>query len=314
MKRGVFMDIDTSINYLPVYQALDSPVRLEMIDIISHEKVTATQLAKRMNISKAAISKNLHILENANIIKFQKGTDNRQNVPCVNIDKISINFPQQIFPDYYKKSYDIPIGNYFAIEDVAPSCGLATNTEVITPMDDMNVFFSTHRFQAHILWFTQGSIEYIIPNEIPENGKIELLEFDIEMASEFPMSNNSWHSKIGFWLNDKFIGSTELPGNYSDVQGRYTPDWWPKKFSQYGLLNHIRIGELDTSIDSVSISNVNINDLELDKTRRLTLKMAVLPMDNDTYGGLTLFGSDFGNHPQNIKATVFYSQNDHSLN
>jgi hypothetical protein len=34
-----------------------------MIDIISHEKVTATQLAKRMNISKAAIINN-----NGNII------------------------------------------------------------------------------------------------------------------------------------------------------------------------------------------------------------------------------------------------------
>ena len=64
------MDIDISPNSLRVYQALDSEVRLEILEIISSETITATELAQRMNISKAAISKNLHILEKANIISF----------------------------------------------------------------------------------------------------------------------------------------------------------------------------------------------------------------------------------------------------
>lgn len=306
------MDIDINPDYLPIYQALDSPVRLEIIDIISHETVTPTQLAQRLNISKAAVSKNLHILEAAKIIRLQKGRDNRHNVPVMNIEKISINFPQKIFPEYHKTTYDIPIGNYFAIDNVAPSCGIATATKIITPMDDRNVFFDASRLQAQMLWFTQGSIEYIIPNELPQNGHIELLEFDIEMSSEFPLSNNNWRSKIGFWLNNTFLGATELPGNFSDVPGKYTPNWWPPKFSQYGILNHIRIGELDTSIDSVTISDIKINDLNLETESRLTLKMAALPFEDGTYGGLTLFGESFGNHRQNIQANVYYSQSENT--
>ncbi|WP_259704853.1 hypothetical protein [Weissella paramesenteroides] len=189
-----------------------------------------------------------------------------------------------------------------------PSCGLASENALISSMDDVNAFFSVERFRSQILWFTQGTIEYIIPNELPEDGKIEMIEFELEMASEFPLSNNNWHSKIGFWINDTFVGETELPGNYSDVQGNYTPDWWPEKFSQYGLLKHLRIGELDTSVDSKSISDVKISDLHLSDSKRLALKMSVLPIEKDTYGGLTLFGEHFGNHRQNIKANVYYSE------
>src|SRR5699024_11410958 len=97
--------------------------------------------------------------------------------------------------------------------------------------------------------------------ELPNDIIIEMIEFELEMAIEFPLSNNNWHSRIGLWINDNYIGETELPGNYSDVQGNYTPDWWPEKFSQYGLLKHLRVGELDTSIDSNSLSNVKNSDL-----------------------------------------------------
>ena len=301
------MDIDISPNSLHVYQALDYEVRLEILEIISGETVTATELAQRMNISKAAISKNLHILEKANIISFKKNADSRKSYPVMNIDQINIHFPQKIFPEYLKKAYDIPIGNYFAINHVVPSCGLSSESSLISKMDDVNAFFSAERFRSQILWFTQGTIEYIIPNELPADSKIEMIEFELEMASEFPLSNNNWHSRIGFWINDNYIGETELPGNYSDVQGNYTPDWWPEKFSQYGLLKHLRVGELDTSIDSNSISNVKISDLNLSDSSRLTLKMSVLPIKNDVYGGLTLFGEHFGNHRQNIKANVYYS-------
>lgn len=302
------MDLDISKNSLAIFQALDSAVRLEIVQIISNETITATELAKKMNVSKAAISKNLHILENANIISLEKGQDGRAIVPTMNVEQIFINFPKKIFPQYYKHTYSIPVGSYFSIDNIEPSCGLATKHEVIGTMDDTNVFFSSERFKAQLLWLTRGTIEYIIPNDLPDDGKVELLEFDLELSSEFPLSNNNWHSKLGFWLNDIFIGAFELPGNYSDVRGAYTPEWWPDDFSQYGLLKHIRVGKLDTAVDSVSISNVKISDLNLEKQKRISLKIAVLPIEKDTYGGVTLFGQHFGNHPQDIQATIYYSK------
>ncbi|GBG93867.1 ArsR family transcriptional regulator [Ligilactobacillus salitolerans] len=304
------MDLDINEASLPVFQALSSAVRLELIQIISTETISATQLAKRMNVSKAAISKNLHILEETDLIRLEKGADGRELVPRMNVEKINVNFPEKIFPQYHSKVYSLPVGSYFEIEGVEPSCGLATSNEIVGAMDDVNVFFSAERFRAELLWFTQGEIEYIIPNEIPRDGKAELVEFDLELSSEFPLSNNNWQSKVGFWINDIFIGAIELPGNYSDVRGTYTPEWWPDDFSQYGLLKHIRVGKLDTAVDSISISDVNVADLHLEKQRRLALKMAVLPVDGETYGGVTIFGREFGNHHQDIKATIYYSQKD----
>lgn len=94
-------------------------------------------------------------------------------------------------------------------------------------MDDPNVFLSPQRSHTHLLWFTQGALEYIIPNELSQDSRLEMLEFDLELASKFPLSNNNWPSKIGFWINDVFVGATEIPGNFSDVRGCYTPAWWP---------------------------------------------------------------------------------------
>ena len=119
---------------------------MEILEIISGETVTATELAQRMNISKAAISKNLHILEKANIISFKKNADSRKSYPVMNIDQINIHFPQKIFPEYLKKAYDIPIGNYFAINHVVPSCGLSSESSLISKMDDVNAFSQLNVF------------------------------------------------------------------------------------------------------------------------------------------------------------------------
>jgi Predicted transcriptional regulator len=301
------MDLDINEMSLPVFQALSSEVRLEIIRIISNENITASELAKRMNVSKAAISKNLHILEKADLIKIERGADGREIVPRMNVEQILVNFPEKIFPEYYKYVYSIPVGSYFSIDHVEPSCGLATSREIVETMDDANAFFSAKRFKAQLLWLTRGEIEYIIPNELPAGSRAELVEFDLELSSEFPLSNNKWVSKIGLWLNDIYIGEIEIPGNYSDVRGTYTPEWWPDDFSQYGLMKRIRIGKIDTAVDSVSISGVSVDDLHLEKQKRLSLKIAVLPVAEDTYGGLTIFGKDFGNHHQDIKATIYYS-------
>ena len=39
-------------------------------------------------------------------------------------------------------------------------------------MDDIRYFDHPDRFNADIMWFTKGYVEYIIPNLIPHNQKI----------------------------------------------------------------------------------------------------------------------------------------------
>lgn len=302
------MDLDIEDTSLPVYQALANPVRLEILRLLFHTAYTATDLAQQLSLSKAAVSKNLHILADAGLLRFQQSIagDSRQVAIIPTVDKIVVNFPETIFPEYHQLTYDIPVGSYFSVQDVRETCGLVSLKERLGKMDDPNVFLSPQRSHAHLLWFTQGALEYIIPNELSQDSRLEMLEFDLELASEFPLSNNNWPSKIGFWINDVFVGATEIPGNFSDVRGRYTPAWWPSDFSQYGVLTHLRVGKLDTSVNSQSISEISAAMLQLEKQKTIRFRIGVLP-DEDRFGGLTLFGAGFGNHDQNIKATVYFS-------
>lgn len=302
------MDLDIEEASLPIYQALASPVRLEILRKVFTEHVTASDLAGQLNISKAAISKNIHMLADAGLLRLQTQAagDSRKIALSPAVDQIIVHFPASIFPEYKQLDYDIPVGSYFSVRDVQETCGLADEKGVIGHMDDSNVFLLPQRASAHLLWFTRGELEYIIPNELPQDSQLELLEFDMELSSEFPMSNNNWPSRIGFWINDTFVGSMEVPGNFSDVRGRYTPAWWDSNFSQYGLLIHLRVGKLDTSVNSQSISEINAKELEQKLGKAIHFRIAVL-QDKDRYGGLTLFGSNFGNHNQDINATVYYS-------
>lgn len=131
------------------------------------------------------------------------------------------------------------------------------------------------------------------------------MEISFEIASEFPLSNNIWPSDISIYVNDIKVAVYTVPGNFSDTRGRYTPDWWNDKFSQYGLLKHLRINKIDAGIDGEPYSEVNITDLNLSEQPFIKLKFAVEDTAKNK-GGLTLFGTGFGNHNQDIKINTYY--------
>ncbi|MDO2410936.1 hypothetical protein QUB72_09920 [Enterococcus faecium] len=105
------------------------------------------------------------------------------------------------------------------------------------------------------MWFSDGYVEYIFPNPLEASDQPELLDISLELSSKFPVSNNNWPSDISFYINDVKVGTWTAKGNYSDVRGRLTPDWWDSRFSQYGMLKHLRINTKDTGIDGEQTIN-----------------------------------------------------------
>ena len=91
---------------------------------------------------------------------------------------------------------------------------------------------------------------------------------------EAPGVNSNWPSDISFYLNDTLLGIWTSPGDYGDVRGMFTPEWWPAKWNQYGLLKLLVINRKGTFIDGLKISDVTINTLNLDYKNSLHLKMA----------------------------------------
>ena len=128
----------------------------------------------------------------------------------------------------------------------------------------------------------------------------------MEISSEAPGVNNDWPSDISFLLNDVEIGTWTSPGDFGDVRGLFTPDWWFPNWNQYGLLKMIVINKDGTFIDGLRISDVNIGQLNLNYRSTIRLKLMVRD-DARNVGGLTLFGTGFGNYNQDIQVRIKYS-------
>lgn len=296
-------------NSLVVYKALASETRLSILNLLADTPSTVSELAQCLNISKAIMSRHIKILEDANLIHLSKSyasSDNRKKVYTLRVDEANIIFPKKIYLPFKKKVSEIKLG-YFSDFSVVPSCGLVSKDCVIGKLDDPRVFVSNDRIDASLLWFTDGYVEYRIPNTLEPDQKLEMLELSLEIASEFPISNNTWPSDISFYINNVPVGTWQSPGNYSDVRGSLTPLWWNENYSQYGLLKHLRITDTDTGIDGEKISDTNLSSLNLEDSPFITLRIGI-DRDAEHKGGLTIFGEHFGNHPQNILLTLFYSE------
>ncbi|MEK4441114.1 ArsR/SmtB family transcription factor [Niallia sp. FSL K6-0077] len=306
------MQIQISKDYFHIYQALASETRIEIIEILAKNNMNISDLAKQLGISAAIVTRHIQKLEEAGIVKSERipGKSGLQKIVYLAIDNIEIHFPRKIFKEYQLHETDLKIGHYTDFS-VKPTCGIATEKEIIGKADDPKYFMDSQRVDAQLLWLSQGFVEYKIPNLLGPNEIPEMVEISLELASEFPLSNNVWPSDITFYLNNVKLGTYTVPGNFSDVRGRYTPKWWNDKFSQYGLLKTIRVNKIDTGIDGEPFSSVTINELQLESSPFLTLRIAV-EEESERVGGLTLFGEHFGNHKQNIQIGIYYLEKENN--
>ena len=149
-------------------------------------------------------------------------------------------------------------------------------------------------------------MEYVIPNFIPFSQKIDQITLSFEICSEAPGVNDIWPSDISFYLNNKKIAMWTSPGDFGDVRGIFTPDWWFPNYNQYGLLKILVINKSGTFIDGLQVSDVSIRDFSLDYKSTLKFKFAVED-DSEHIGGLTIFGKSFGNYNQDINVRINYS-------
>lgn len=303
------MLIELDKDGISVLKALASDTRVSIIKLLLNSPLTVSELAKELGLSKAIISRDIRLLEDTKLIKLQENSeisDSRKKKFILNVDHIEIDFPKKIHLPYKAITSEIKLG-YYSNFSVVPTCGLASSTKVIGELDDQRAFVSNDRVDASLLWFADGFVEYVIPNNLKKNSRAELLELSLEISSEFPGSNNTWPSDISFYINDVLLGTWTAPGNFSDVRGKLTPSWWENGLSQYGVLKHLRVSKNDTGIDGQKISSITLANLNIENSQFIKLKI-VTEANSKNKGGLTIFGKHFGNHPQNILLNIYYSE------
>lgn len=292
---------------LESFKALGSDTRIQILNILlENEQMSMNQLATELNISNGALTGHIKKLEECGLINIsnESAGHGNQKMCSVTQDRIIVDIKK---PIDYKNVFEteIKVGQ-FSRHQVWPTCGIATSESVIGEFDDIRYFNHPDRFTANILWFTKGYVEYTIPNLIPSNQRITQLSISAELSSEAPGIDNNWPSDISFYINDTKIGMWTSPGDFGDVHGMFTPQWWPQNWNQYGLLKLLVINDYGTYIDGLKISDVSTLSLHLDYNSDIRLRLAV-ENDSEHVGGITLYGKSFGNYDQDIRVAINYA-------
>lgn len=294
---------------LEVFKALGSELRINIIKLLQeNHEMNMNELATSLGITNGALTSHIKKLEESGIIQVmtERGGHGNQKICKVAVDKIVVDVEsEETEEDQNIYNTEVKVGHY-SDYNVYPTCGLATSKAIVGEVDDPRYFSHPDRINAGILWFTKGYIEYMIPNLLPSATKIDQITVSLEISSEAPGINNDWPSDISIFLNDVKIGTWTSPGDYGDVQGIFTPDWWFPNWNQYGLLKMIVINKKGTFVDGLKISNVTINQFNLDYKSTVRFKFEI-EEDAKNIGGITIFGSEFGNYNQDIKVRIAYS-------
>ncbi|MCR5743143.1 MAG: winged helix-turn-helix transcriptional regulator [Lachnospiraceae bacterium] len=293
-----------------VFKALSTPARIKIMELVyANDNMSMNDLADALGLTNGAVSIHVAKLEAAGLVSIQavSGKHGIMKLVKPNYGRLIIDMnpnSRRVQKNVYEDS--ISIGLYSSV-DVHPTCGLATKDTIIGELDDPKTFSYPERFQAGILWIGWGSVSYMLPNRLRPGQRLEELQISFEISSECPEINEDYPSDIHFRINDRSLGKWISPGDYGARHGMISPSWWPPLLNQYGLLKTLIINSEGTFMDGTRrISDVTIRDLNIDYNSNITLTFSV-PADTPNRGGMTLFGSTFGDYAQDIVVKAFYS-------
>lgn len=292
-----------------VIRALSAPMRMEIMKIIYRTPgVSMNYLAKTLDLTNSAVSMHVSRLTEAGLVSIETTSGKRGTMKLVSPchDRIVIDMvPEQEPEPRHIYSDDIRIGCFTSCS-IAPTCGLSTPEQIIGAMDDVKAFTFPEHFDAGILWFTSGYVEYGLPNHLQPGQRLTRLQISFEISSEYPGFNKDYPSDIHFSLNGIPLGVWVSPGDYGDRRGHVSPAWWPASLNQYGLLKTLIINREGTFMDGgQKLSDVTVDHLCIDYNSLLSFRIEV-PENTANCGGCTLFGEQFGDYNQSIRVKAFY--------
>ena len=179
------METTISNDWLSVYKALASPVRLQIIQLLAKKAQSISALATQLGISETITAKHLNQLDKTGIISFSRQVHFK--IAKLNVDQINIKFPNTIYPSY--NAYTVKIRHYTNFS-VAPSCGLAGRDGYIGRVDHPSYFMDPQRIFAGIIWWNNGFVEYQFLNHLNSHDQLRMIDITAELGSEFAFSNN----------------------------------------------------------------------------------------------------------------------------
>lgn len=293
---------------IDVLKGLASPIRVNILNELRKGEKNVNELSLILNLPQSTVATNVTTLEKANLIEtvIRKATKGSQKV-CRNLyDEyiISLANKQETTTDDVI-TVEMPVGLFIEYKVSAP-CGMCTTEKIVGYLDTPESFLEPERINAGLLWFEKGFVKYQFPNNAYNKKKpIKKLEVIVELSSEIPGTNPKWLSDITLTINDNEVGTWTSPGDFGDKRGKFTPEWWKLRGSQYGLLKTWTVTAEGAFVDGIQISDLKIQDLNLNMHHSIKVCFSVKE-DSENVGGINIFGHGFGNYNHDILLNLYF--------
>lgn len=292
-----------------IAHALSNPLRISIIRILAERSMNVGELAQALNVPMSSMALAIRTLENAGLIMttIHPGIHGSTKICSRKLTSVSISLlPETGGNNLPSITLHMPIGGYSLAEGIQPTCGLLSTTQAIGPFDIPRIFYSPQRFDAQLLWFQQGFLEYHFSTIDKIHDNVEFLEISFEACSEAPLYCFNWPSDISVEVNHKRLGTWTCPSDCGGRHGHLTPSWWENINTQFGFLKSWRIDRTGTYLDHNLISSLKISDLNLTKSPYISVRIGI-DSNAKHVNGINLFGEKFGDHPQGINLQIGYT-------
>ncbi|RPJ02397.1 MAG: ArsR family transcriptional regulator [Chloroflexi bacterium] len=299
--RKLVINLDEpSASVEQLLKGLASAPRIEILRYLGGHSSSVNEIADALDMPATTAALHINQLERAGLIRTELKPASRglQKICFRLYDQVVMTLPAGELLSENTIDIVMPIGAYVDC-GVLPTCGLASEQGIIGNLDDPATFYDPGRLNAQLLWFKCGYVEYRFPNRLPANAILESLQISFEVCSEAPLHDDDWPSDITLWLNGVPIGTWTSPGDFGGERGTLTPDWWEEWNSQYGLLKVWRITDHGAYVDGMRMSDITLQKLNIEAHKFVSVRIGVHE-DAANVGGINIFGSRFGNYPQDI--------------
>ena len=306
MERSIEVNLDDGKLLSSIGRALSSEVRIEILKLLKEKTLNINEIAEQLSIPPSSAAAHVKVLEEAELLHTHLQPAVRGSMKICNVaaEQLLIHMDTSMRYEWKTEVISMPIG-HFVDYKVEPTCGIVTEKGRVGEEDEPRCFFDPDRVDAQLIWLGKGYLEYRFPNYFLANVKEKELELSMELCSEDHEYNLDCPSDITVWINGIKVATWNCPSDFGGRRGKWNPDWWPDKNTQYGMLKTWKLTEDGSYLDGEKKSNKTIKQYHLFSDPYITVRIG---MEEDAVhkGGINLFGECFGDYHQNILMKISY--------
>ena len=210
---------------LELFKTLGSDVRMRIVELLSERgEMNMNEIASALELTNGALTAHIRRLEECGIIQTvtECTGHGNQKLCSMKVDQILVNGRTEEVREVRVKDEELQIG-YFDAFDVKDPCGLCSVYSMIGRENDPHYFALPDRLQAGLLWFSEGYVEYRIPNLLSANQQMHQMTFYFEISSDRVGTLPDSQAELEFYLNERKIATWVTPPEFQWSKGIYTP-------------------------------------------------------------------------------------------